>query len=361
MNPDRFSFARRRRGFTKRRLAELVDVSDRMISAYESTGDAVPSDPTLDRIVRVLRFPRAFFYREEPLPEPATESVSFRALSRMTAGKRDSAIAASALGINLCDWIESKFQLPAVDVPDLRELNGAAAAEAVRAEWSLGERRVGNMVHLLESRGVHVFSLAEDCHELDAFSFWYNGKPFVFLNTQKSGERNRMDAAHELGHLVMHRHTAMVDRVAENDTKVFGGSFLMPESGFRGRATANASLVTIVKEKAWWGVSASAYTRRLHDLELLSAWRYRQLCRQMGALKMMTNEPDPMPRETSALLQKVLAELRNAGKGVRTIAQDLDLHMSEVSVLLFGLNLTLHRGGGRTSTTAGGSQLREVT
>ena len=33
---------------------------------------------------------------------------------------------------------------------------------------------------------------------MDAYSFWRRGVPYVFLNTMKSAERSRMDAAHEL-------------------------------------------------------------------------------------------------------------------------------------------------------------------
>jgi len=51
-----------------------------------------------------------------------------------------------------------------------------------------------------------VCSLAEQCREVDAFSLWRHGSPFVFLNTQKTPEHSRFDVAHELGHLVLHRH-----------------------------------------------------------------------------------------------------------------------------------------------------------
>lgn len=56
------------------------------------------------------------------------------------------------------------------------------------------------MIHLLEAHGVRVLSLTQECREVDAFSLWLQ-QPFVFLNTQKSGEHSRFDAAHELGHL----------------------------------------------------------------------------------------------------------------------------------------------------------------
>lgn len=53
---------------------------------------------------------------------------------------------------------------------------------------------------------MRVFSLPIESVAIDAFSVWHQGTPFVFLNPMRSGERGRMDAAHELGHLTLHEH-----------------------------------------------------------------------------------------------------------------------------------------------------------
>ncbi|WP_234014515.1 ImmA/IrrE family metallo-endopeptidase [Cronobacter dublinensis] len=74
-----------------------------------------------------------------------------------------------------------------------------------------------------------MFSLAENCIEVDAFSFWVDEKPFVLLNTMKIPERSRFDAAHKLGHLVLHKHSSNNGRQAELDTDRFASAFLMPE------------------------------------------------------------------------------------------------------------------------------------
>ena len=74
----------------------------------------------------------------------------------------------------------------------------------VRARWGLGERPVSNVLHLLESRGARIYSLTPENTELDAYSLYWQGRPFIFLATGKSGERGRFDVAHELGHLVLH-------------------------------------------------------------------------------------------------------------------------------------------------------------
>ena len=70
----------------------------------------------------------------------------------------------------------------------------------------MGARReaVGNLIHLLEAHGVRIYSLTHENTDLDAFSLYWHGQPFMFLGTEKSAERSRFDAAHELAHLVLH-------------------------------------------------------------------------------------------------------------------------------------------------------------
>ena len=152
-------------------------------------------------------FPETFFFGDD-LEEPALDTASFRSLSKMTARQRDTALGSGAIALLLNQWIESRFSLPSPNLPDLgRDASPESASEAVRREWGLGELPVKNMVHLLEAHGVRVYSLAIDAAEVDAFSMWRQNRPFVFLNT-KSSEHARFDAAHELGHLVLHRHAA---------------------------------------------------------------------------------------------------------------------------------------------------------
>jgi IrrE N-terminal-like domain len=63
----------------------------------------------------------------------------------------------------------------------------------------------------------------------------FAGEPFVFLNTLKSGEHSRFDAA-ELGHLVLHRHAAPNGQEAEQDANAFASALLMPSASVRAHA-----------------------------------------------------------------------------------------------------------------------------
>lgn len=336
--PSRLTLARNRRGLTKKRLAELIDVSTRSVTGFES-GELAPKPISLAKISKALDFPPSFFEAED-LPELTSDAVSFRSLSKMAAAQRHSALAAGSLGFALNDWIASRFRLPSPSVPKLGPgIDPETAAQVVRAEWSLGEKPIPNLLHLLEVRGVRVFSITQECRELDAYSLWRGDQPFVFLNTEKSGEHSRFDAAHELGHLVLHWHHGIPQgRQAEQEAHRFAAAFLMPAQSILASAPRNPSLKQLVKAKQPWKVSVGALAHRLHELGVLSDWHYRTLCIEIGKLGYRTNEPEPkIARETSQVLNKVFAALRQEGCTKSDIARDLHVHPHDLDALVFGL------------------------
>ncbi len=314
-----------------------------MVSFYES-GTKAPSDDTLNKLADVLRFPVEFFFGDD-LEEPSLESASFRAMRSMTSAQRDAAYAAGTLAIHLNKWIERKFILPETDVPTLRGFpNPEAAAQALRVEWRLGERSIDNTIHLLEAHGIRVFSLPTDSKKVDAFSVWQGPTPFVFVNTAKSGERVRFDAAHELGHLTLHQHGKPSGRVAEYEADRFAGAFLMPRGSVLARVPRNPTLHVLISKKQHWGVAASALAHRLHEVGLASDWSYRGFCIEL-ATRGWDKEPEPMPKEGSQALSKVLAALRAEGVRSPNIARDLNLNVDDLRSLMFGLTMVVMEGG----------------
>jgi Zn-dependent peptidase ImmA (M78 family)/transcriptional regulator with XRE-family HTH domain len=346
-NPSRLDLARRRRGLTKKDLADALGVSPRMLNQYER-GDSVPSEPTIEKLVTCLRFPREF-YVGDTVEEPSIEGVSFRSLSAMTRRQRDQAIGSAAVAVLLDDWITDRFDLPAPNVPryDSTSADPELAAAGVRQAWGLGERRVPNIVHLLEKHGVRVFSLVQECVEVDAFSFWRRGRPYIFLNSIKTPERSRMDAAHELAHLVMHTHGGPDGRRAEEEAQGFGAAFLMPQRSVLASAPRGGNVRQIIAAKRQWGVSAMNLTHRMHKLKLLTDWQARSAYIQLGQLGYRDGEPVGIPRETSQLLHKVFSALREEGVARRTIARELGLPLDEINRAAFGLAVA--QGGAETS------------
>ena len=218
INPRRLSLARERRGYTKIELAKLIGVDPRSITAYEAAEfDAAPE--TLRTLSRVLDFPIEFFHGDDP-ERIDSVAVSFRSMSKMTAAQRNMALAQGSIAVHISRWLDARFEMPEPTIPDLsQEREPEAAAQTLRDVWGLGQLAIRNMIHLLEAKGVRVFSLGINAKEVDAFSMWKGGTPFVFLNSFKSSERNRFDSAHELAHLALHRHASPNGHEAERDAK----------------------------------------------------------------------------------------------------------------------------------------------
>lgn len=338
-NPKRLTLARERRGLTKTKLAKAIGVDVRSITAYET--DAFrPDKERLAQLAQTLRFPIPFFFGDD-LDQIAPDIVSFRSMSKMTAGQRDSALGAGAIALLLNEWIAERFDLPVAALPDLsQESSPEAAADTMRCIWGLGELPVKNMTHLLESKGIRVFSLSIDTAQLDAFSMWHADTPFVFLNTMKSCEHSRFDAAHELGHLVLHRHAGSKGQEAEREANAFASALLMPRASVLANAPHMATVDQLIRFKAYWTVSVAALAYRLHDVGLVSDWHYRNLCIEIAQRGYRKQEPREAPRETSQVLAKVFAALREDGTTKADIASALSVNVEEIDQLVFGLALT---------------------
>ena len=341
--PSRLTLARERRGLTQRELSDAVGVSDRMIKAYES-GEKSPTRETLSVISTVLEFPCGFF--EKPAADTLTlEAASFRALTRASATLRNRTVAAGTIAMEFHNYLAEKFEMRKPNVPDLRNCTPERAAESVRHMWGIGQQPIPNVVNLLELYGVRVFSLSEDCDAIDAFSVWRNGIPFIFLNNRKTPERGIFDAAHELGHLTLHQHGSPQGRDAEREADVFASCFIMPESAIRASVPRLPTIANIAAMKKTWRASVAAIGYRLHELGLMSDWHYKHFNIELSR-RGRQNEPAPLARETSMILRKALDELAKEGCGLRDIAKELHLPLSELQSLCFGMHAIEGGGGG---------------
>jgi Zn-dependent peptidase ImmA (M78 family)/DNA-binding XRE family transcriptional regulator len=340
-NSSRLSIARKRRVLNKTALAKRIGVDLRTIARWENC-ESEPTPENVDAIVRVLQFPRGFFYGDD-IEEPAAEVTSFRSQKSLSAALRDAALAAGAIGFCIADWVYDRFELPPSKIPDLSSYEPESAARALRQEWELGEKPISNMIQLLESKGVRVFSLAENTMRVNAYSTWRVDTPYIFLNTIKSAECSRFDAAHELGHLVLHQDCKMKGREAEDQANAFARAFLMPKADVLSALPRVRDLQQLIVIKVRWLVSVAALNYRLHKLGIISDWKNRDFCIEIAKKGYNKNEPRPMDRERSLVWEKVLKTLWSERTTQVDIASNLNLPLSEVEGLLFGV-LNTSRG-----------------
>jgi Zn-dependent peptidase ImmA (M78 family) len=302
-------------------------VTPQYISMIEK-GEKTPTDAMVQRIAHLLDFPPEFFYGVR-IELVGPEAVSFRARRSMTSSIRDIGLGTAdiAVGVVTPD-LEHRFTLPTPDLPDLSAHTPQEAAAILRTRWGLGFEPIQNMVHLLESRGVLVYWLHADSRHLDAISLWRDRRPFVFLNTYKSaGDRGRFDAAHELGHLVLHQLTSdLTEKQTEDQADSFASAFLLPAEAFQMECPERPDFAALYRLKAKWKVSVAAMIMRGAELGIFTDWQKRQAFQTLNATGARVHERTPIQREQSKLHRMIFDALAKKGISPTGYAATLGLN-----------------------------------
>lgn len=285
-DPRRLTLARWSEHLTKRELAERSGLSPASITQYEA-GRTLPPPSTLARLALALGMPAAYFQRVESRrrPDPSARSF-FRSLRSTPQRDRDRADAHAEHVFDLIDYLDRLVTLPAPDVPQIAPASSARTeieliAKQVREAWNVPHGPIANVVRLLEAHGVIVARLDSGGTRLDAFSRWFGDRPLVLLWADKGDKaRSRFDAAHELGHLVMHTDPDPLDRQQEQEANMFASAFLMPadqvSSYLPRRSPTIGDWPTVLDWRKHWGVSAKALLYRARELGALNESGFRR-------------------------------------------------------------------------------------
>jgi len=339
---------------SKRGVAEVLGVTPNTVHRWES-GEIAPGPENVSKLAVALQFPERFFDGPD-IDRPRRENASFRGLASKTDRIMEAALASGAMAYLFDDWVSSKAIMPELELPEFPEgMDPQVAARLVRQQWRLGDKPIASMVHLLEAKGIRVFSLAENTADVDAFSVWRNDTPYVFLNRFKSAERSRFDSAHELAHLCLHKHggsaAILKNSPVEKEANAFAGAFLMPETDMR--SIINSPIYGVddlVAFKKRWRVAAVALAYRAREIGLISEARSNSLYVELSRRGWLKSEPQGIPREQSYVWQEVMDGLRRAGWTKADISHETGVPITDLEALLFGLAnmLTIDGNGART-------------
>jgi Zn-dependent peptidase ImmA (M78 family)/DNA-binding XRE family transcriptional regulator len=317
---DRLSQMLAARRLTQAQLASLVGVSPATVSKWRA-GTQAPEREALDRLAGVVNVTPEWFTR------PPAEKVSLP-LFRSNASAHVAARAmlearmewAQDIALALTEFVDfPALNLPSRNFTDPEQITHEeielAAAEC-RDLWRLGRSAVQDLALAIEGAGVVLIREETGIAQIEGLSAWSAvlGRPLVLLSADKdNGYRSRFDLAHELGHLILHRHIARpTDRERhkelEQQAHRFAGAFLLPAETFASEVRMPVTLDDLLLMKRRWGVSVGAILMRLRALKLLDNEGAQALFKRRSALWGAKSEPGDGDRapERPRLLRRTI-------------------------------------------------------
>jgi len=184
---------------------------------------------------------------------------------------------------------------------------------------TLGIPRDEPIPHLLreiEKSGVLVLALPMELDGRDALSVWVEsiGMPVIALSKNRPGDRIRLSAAHEWGHIAL-KHSKRLHSVEEQAAYRYGSELLMPEMAMRAEMTAPVTLSTLSRLKGRWRVSIQALIHWGQELGIISRAQAEDLYTQLSAKGWRKKEPGEIPQEKPRLVRQLVESVHGDNWG----------------------------------------------
>ena len=314
-------------------LAKVIGKTRQAVSAYEQ-GTKSPDAETMVKIARELGQPLSYFVSEDPPVFGVRSTLNLRAVGPSTKRRNMACKVVGKWFAQTAKYFDMYVNFPEVDLASIAPSDDTgrysedeieAAAEQCRRDWGLGVGPISNVVSLLEAKGIIVSRCSVQHPNIEAFSYWYGERPFIVLASEKeSSARSRFDAAHELGHLILHRWVGQDElenpktlKLIEREADFFASAFLLPQQSFPNEVFTTR-LEAFVELKKRWNVSVQAMVYRCKTLGVFDDEQVTNLYKQISARRWRKREPlDDLrivPLEQPKLLRRAAEMLVAAGK-----------------------------------------------
>ncbi len=179
----------------------------------------------------------------------------------------------------------------------------------LRYKWKLGLDPIANFTEVLENNLIHVMLIDSEksFDGISALAFTNDTQlraVAVVSNKNISGERQRLNLAHELGHIVLD-----VPRNLDEEKVAFrfGGAFLAPKESVLKVVGSHREYFhprELLILKKMFGMSIQALLYRLRDLDIISKNSFSNWYRIINKQGWKKNEPLPLEREKSLWFEK---------------------------------------------------------
>ncbi|MEL7738225.1 XRE family transcriptional regulator [Citromicrobium bathyomarinum] len=339
--PLRLTIARNARGLKQNELALEIGRSSATVSKWESVDYShSPDENDLRALSAALGVEANWFFKELVSENSAS---FFRSLRSELKSARDKTAAKLIFSYDIYDAASDHIEFPYVDVPEIEGIGDYKTltsdqidriADQVREYWGLGDGPIDDIITIIENAGIIVTDDFLVSEKLDGVSRWFSDRPVMLLAKDKNtGVRRRFDAAHELGHIVLHRNVSAEQLVEdwhliEDQAMEFASAFLLPSSSFA-HSVRDVNLDSLANLKPIWKVSIAAMLMRLRALNLIDADQSKNLWKYYSYRKWRGGEPHD---DQIAFEQPI-----NLGAAINMIAEggvaDFQLFMAKVGLL----------------------------
>jgi Zn-dependent peptidase ImmA (M78 family)/transcriptional regulator with XRE-family HTH domain len=297
VNGKRVRQARELHGLTQVALAEALGIDQTMIAHIER-GTKQPASELLEALSVELGLPVPFFRRMDA-PEFPVGSLLFRAKAGIGKKVVAQAHAHTEMVFEMVLRLSASATLIPVKFPLSSDADSVIdpieGARNIRSAMQAEDGPIINLVRAVERLGVLVIPLP-DLKDCDAFAVWAGPNreyPVIGLIVTKSPDRVRMNIAHELGHLVLHKRIAGGTGEHESEAYRFAAELLMPANSIvEDLKSERLTLFRLAALKTKWQVSMQALARRARELQVLSDRQYRYLMQQIATRGWRTHEPE---------------------------------------------------------------------
>ena len=350
-DPNRLLQARRLAGLTKRAIAVEEGVSPAAVGQWEA-GTTAPKAHHVARLAELLDVQPAFFAGGRRYVRLDLSDAHFRSLRSTPASLRAKAIAFTEQVWELVYALETRVELPPVDLPgfaggEVQPGSWAgdpiAAARLLRRHWNLGDAPIARLVRTMERHGlvVTLVPFAGDATKtIDAFSTSHLPRPIVVLTPDRADDiyRHRFTAAHELGHLMLHPDTAPGDPVHEKEADVFAAELLTPHDQIVPQLPQRMDLVELERLGQQWGVAVESLVYRCHEVGQISDSTYRRAFQRLHQLRHVglfgRESVQGYPGEIPAMISKAFDLAEQHGLSMTQLADQLKISRPRLRLLL---------------------------
>jgi Zn-dependent peptidase ImmA (M78 family) len=158
----------------------------------------------------------------------------------------------------------------------------------------------------MEEFGIRVIELSTP-YRIDGIAALFGSEFAVVLNPSTANDRARLNAAHELGHVLYGdcSETSKPTRAMDDRAFEFACNLLIPISQLR-EAFRELSAVRLVEAKQEFGISMAAMIYRAEKLKIINERTAKKLWIQFAKRGWRANEPGEVKQDRATRLEKLI-------------------------------------------------------